>query len=179
MGFFDKFKKAVSAEPAAPAKPASITAQASDFALCAPVTGKAIKMTDVPDPVFSGEVLGKGCAIWPEGDMVYAPVTGEVTVTMGHAVGLKSDSGIEVLVHVGVDTVDMQGHGFTGYVKQGDRVKAGDPMIKIDRDAIKAAGHPDCVVLAVSNMADFSDVAMSAEADAHVEAGTPVVAVTK
>ena len=71
MGLFDKFKKAVSAEPAAPARPAAITAQASDFALCAPVSGKAIKMADVPDPVFSGEVLGKGCAIWPENDVVY------------------------------------------------------------------------------------------------------------
>lgn len=57
-------------------------------------------MADVPDPVFSGEVLGKGCAIWPENDVVYAPVSGEVTVTMGHAVGLKSGSGVEVLVHV-------------------------------------------------------------------------------
>ena len=70
MGLFDKFKKVVSAAPAAPARPAAITAQASDFALCAPVSGKAIKMADVPDPVFSGEVLGKGCAIWPENDVV-------------------------------------------------------------------------------------------------------------
>ncbi|MBM6892667.1 PTS glucose transporter subunit IIA [Enorma massiliensis] len=179
MGLFDKFKKAVSAEPAAPATPAAITAQASDFALCAPVSGKAVKMADVPDPVFSGEVLGKGCAIWPENDVVYAPVSGEVTVTMGHAVGLKSDSGVEVLVHVGVDTVDMKGRGFTGYVKQGDHVSAGDPMIKIDRSEIAAAGHPDCVVLAVSNTAEYASVTMTAEADAHVDAGAAVVEVAK
>lgn len=65
MGLFDKFKKAVSAEPAAPATPAAITAQASDFALCAPVSGKAIKMADVPDPVFSGEVLARGARSGP------------------------------------------------------------------------------------------------------------------
>ena len=153
MGLFDKFKKAVSAEPAAPARPAAITAQASDFALCAPVSGKAIKMADVPDPVFSGEVLGKGCAIWPENDVVYAPV--------------------------GVDTVDMKGRGFTGYVKQGDHVSAGDPMIKIDRSEIAAAGHPDCVVLAVSNTAEYASVTMTAEADPHVDAGTAVVEVAK
>ena len=163
MGLFDKFKKAVSAEPAAPATPAAITAQASDF----------------PDPVFSTEVLGKGCAIWPENDVVYAPVSGEVTVTMGHAVGLKSDSGVEVLVHVGVDTVDMKGRGFTGYVKQGDHVSAGDPMIKIDRSEIAAAGHPDCVVLAVSNTAEYASVTMTAEADVHVDAGAAVVEVAK
>lgn len=179
MGLFDRFKKAVSPEPAAPAQPAAITAQSSDTVLCAPVTGKVIKMTDVPDPVFSGEVLGKGCAVWPSTDVVYAPVTGEVTVTMGHAVGLKSDSGIEVLVHVGVDTVDMQGKGFTGFVKQGDRVQAGAPMLKIDRDAIAAAGHPDCVVLAVSNTAEYGDVALKVDAESQVEAGTPVVEVTK
>ena len=179
MGFFDKFKKAVSAEPAAPATPAAITAQASDFALCAPVSGKAIKMADVPDPVFSGEVLGKGCAIWPENDVVYAPVSGEVTVTMGHAVGLKSDSGVEVLVHVGVDTVDMKGRGFTGYVKQGDHVSAGDPMIKIDRSEIAAAGHPDCVVLAVSNSAEYGSVKLIPTAGDTVEAGAPLLEVTK
>ena len=101
--------------------------------LCSPVKGKVIKMADVPDPVFGGEVLGKGCAVWPEDDLVYAPCDGKVTVTMGHAVGLQSDSGIEVLVHVGVDTVNMNGDGFEGFVKADDVVKAGQPMLKIDR----------------------------------------------
>ena len=89
MGLFDIFKKKEA--PAAPAAPTAIDAQAGADVLCAPVSGKAIKMVDVPDPVFSGEVLGKGCAVWPEGDIVYAPVSGKVTVTMGHAVGIMSD----------------------------------------------------------------------------------------
>ena len=96
MGLFDMFKK--KAEPAAAAAPASISASAGADVLCSPVKGKVIKMADVPDPVFGGEVLGKGCAVWPEDDLVYAPCDGKVTVTMGHAVGLQSDSGIEVLV---------------------------------------------------------------------------------
>ena len=138
MGLFDIFKKKEA--PAAPAAPAAIDAQAGADVLCAPVSGKAIKMVDVPDPVFSGEVLGKGCAVWPEGDIVYAPVSGKVTVTMGHAVGIMSDSGIEVLVHVGVDTVNLQGKGFTGYVGQGDQVVAGQPVLKMDRAVIAEAG---------------------------------------
>ena len=113
MGLFDMFKK--KAEPATAAAPSSISASAGADVLCSPVKGKVIKMADVPDPVFGGEVLGKGCAVWPEDDLVYAPCDGKVTVTMGHAVGLQSDSGIEVLVHVGVDTVNMNGDGFEGF----------------------------------------------------------------
>ena len=167
MGLFDLFKKK---EPAAPAKPASVSATAAPDTLCAPANGRVIAMTDVPDPVFSGEVLGKGCAVWPEDDIVYAPVSGTVTVTMGHAVGLSTDDGVEVLVHIGVDTVNLQGKGFTGYVKQGDTVKAGDPVIKMDRNVIKEAGYPDCVVLAVSNTAEFAGVELAVEPEATVTA---------
>ena len=126
MGLFDMFKK--KAEPAAATAPASISASAGADVLCSPVKGKVIKMADVPDPVLSGEVLGKGCAVWPEDDLVYAPCDGKVTVTMGHAVGLQSDSGIEVLVHVGVDTVNMNGDGFEGFVTESET----------DREAMEA-----------------------------------------
>lgn len=177
MGLFDMFKK--KAEPAAPSTPAAITADAGADVLCSPVNGKVIKMADVPDPVFGGEVLGKGCAVWPEDDIIYAPCDGKVTVTMGHAVGLQSDSGIEVLVHVGVDTVNMNGEGFTGYVKAEDTVKAGEPMLKIDRDAIAAAGYKDCVVVAVSNTAEFAGVELAVEAESAVKAGEQVVKVTR
>lgn len=176
MGLFDMFKKKA---PAAPATPSPVSAAAPADTLCAPATGRVIAMTDVPDPVFSGEVLGKGCAVWPEGDVVYAPVSGTVTVTMGHAVGLSTADGIEVLVHIGVDTVNLQGKGFTGYVKQGDAVKAGDPLIKMDRAVIKEAGYPDCVVLAVSNTAEFAGVELVVDAESTVEAGTPVVKVVR
>lgn len=177
MGLFDIFKKKEA--PAAPAAPAAVDAQAGADVLCAPVSGKAIKMVDVPDPVFSGEVLGKGCAVWPEGDIVYAPVSGKVTVTMGHAVGIMSDSGIEVLVHVGVDTVNLQGKGFTGYVGQGDQVVAGQPVLKMDRAVIAEAGYKDCVVLAVSNSAEFEAVEMTVEPEASVAAGAAVVKVVR
>lgn len=179
MGLFDMFKKKEAAAPATPAVPANVDAAAGPDVLCSPVAGKAIKMGDVPDPVFSGEVLGRGCAVWPEDDVVYAPVSGVVTVTMGHAVGIKSDSGVEVLVHVGVDTVNLQGKGFTGYVKQGDEVVAGQPVLKMDRAVIAEAGYKDCVVLAVSNTADFTSVDMAVDPESAVEAGAVVVKVVR
>lgn len=178
MGLFDMFKKK-EAPAAAPAVPASIDAKAGADVLCSPVAGKVIAMSEVPDPVFSGEVLGKGCAVWPEDEVVYAPVSGKVTVTMGHAVGIMSDSGVEVLVHVGVDTVNLQGKGFTGYVGQGDQVVAGQPVLKMDRSVIAEAGYKDCVVVAVSNSAEFESVEMAVEAEATVAAGDVVVTVVR
>lgn len=178
MGLFDMFKKK-GVEPQAPAVPASIDAQSGVDVLCAPVSGKVIAMSEVPDPVFSGEVLGGGCAVWPEEDVVYAPVDGTVTVTMGHAMGIKSDSGIEVLVHVGVDTVNLQGKGFTAHAVQGDRVVAGQPLLTADRAVIAEAGYKDCVILAVSNTAEFASVDMSVESGSSVAAGAPVVSVAR
>ena len=177
MGLFDMFKKKET--PATPAVPANIEASADPDVLCSPVAGRAVKMSDVPDPVFSGEVLGRGCAVWPEDDVVYAPVSGTVTVTMGHAVGIASASGVEVLVHVGVDTVNLQGKGFTGYVQQGDEVVAGQPVLKMDRAVIAEAGYKDCVVLAVSNTADFASVDMAVDPESAVEAGAVVVKVVR
>lgn len=179
MGLFDMFKKKAGPAPAEPAAPAFVAAQEAPDTLCAPVSGRVIAMTDVPDPVFAGEVVGKGCAIWPDDEVVYAPISGTVTVTMGHAIGIASDDGIEALVHIGVDTVDMNGKGFTGYVKQGDTVKSGQPVIKMTKADIAAAGHPDCVVLAVSNTAEFADVQLTADADSTVSAGTAVVKIVR
>lgn len=183
MGLFDMFKKkgetTKATEPAAPARPAAVTAQEGADVLCAPVAGRVIAMADVPDPVFSANTLGKGCAIWPDEETVYAPISGTVTVVMGHAVGIAGSNGIEALVHVGIDTVAMNGEGFTGYVAQGDTVHAGEPIIGIDRAAIKAAGHPDCVVLAVSNTAEFADVALTAQPESTVAAGAAVLQVSR
>lgn len=177
MGLFDVFKKGAAhktAEPAA-AKPAAVPAVSGSDVLAAPVAGKVIAMGEVPDPVFSSEALGKGCAIWPQDDVVYAPVSGEVTVTMDHAIGIKGENGIEVFVHIGIDTVNMNGDGFTGLVGKGDAVEAGQPVIKMDREKIAAAGHPDCVVLAVSNTADYASVELAVAAGSEVAAGAAVL----
>lgn len=174
MGLFDMFKKKGEARVEEGA-PASVAAVHEAGALCAPVPGEVIAMSEVPDPVFSEGVLGAGCAVWPAGDVVYAPVDGTVTVTMGHAVGIMSADGVEVLVHVGVDTVNMQGKGFTGYVSEGDAVVAGQPLLKMDRAAIAEAGYRDCVVMAVSNTAELSSVGLAVEPGVAVEPGSVVV----
>ena len=95
------------------------------------------------------------------------------------AVGIAGDNGIEALVHVGIDTVDMNGKGFTGYVKQGDTVKAGQPVLKMTKADIAETGHPDCVVLAVSNTAEFGGVELAVEPEASVRAGAAVAKVAR
>ncbi|AEB07540.1 PTS system IIA component, Glc family [Coriobacterium glomerans PW2] len=176
MGLFDRLLKH---EPAAVPPPTGVDVHPEADTLYAPVSGRVATMAEVPDPVFSGEVLGAGCAVWPDGDVIYAPASGKVSVTMGHAVGLITDDGIELLVHIGVDTVNLQGKGFTGFVKQGDAVSAGQALIRFDSDVIKEAGYEDCVVLAVSNTAEFADVAMIAQAGSTVSAGDAVVKITR
>ena len=145
--------------------------------LLAPVLGKVMALTDVPDPVFAGGMLGQGCCVLPGDDVVCAPVAGVVTAAMPHALGI-SGSGVEVLVHVGIDTVEMHGDGFELLVCQGESVEAGQPLVRFDRERVAAAGHPDCVVVVVTNSADVACVEMLAAPDASVSAGDPLVRVT-
>ena len=174
MAIFDKFtKKEESVEI-----PESLQIDAQPGIGYAPVSGRVIRMTDVPDKVFSTEVLGKGCALWPDGDVVYAPASGWVGTAMGHAVTIKSDGGAEVLIHVGVNTVNLKGKGFTNLVSDGDRVVAGQPIIVMDRKVITEAGYQDCVVFAISNSADLADVELTADFSEKVEAGDPILKVT-
>lgn len=175
MGLFDRLVKRV--PPAA--GPMPIAAKAEPGVVCAPVAGRLMLMCEVPDPVFSGEMLGKGCAVWPDSDVVYAPIDGTVTVTMDHAVGISGDDGVDVLVHVGVDTVNMKGDGFERLAAKGEHVRAGDPLLRFDRAKIKSSGHPDCVVIAVSNSAEMSAVEVFAESGAMVDAGSALIGVTK
>ena len=174
MAIFDKFtKKEESVEI-----PESLQIDAKPGIGYAPVSGRVIRMTDVPDKVFSTEVLGKGCALWPDGDVVYAPANGWVGTAMGHAITIKSDGGVEVLIHVGVNTVNLKGKGFTNLVSDGDRVVAGQPIIVMDRKVITEAGYQDCVVFAVSNSADLTDVELTADFSEKVDAGAPILKVT-
>ena len=174
MAIFDKFtKKEESVEI-----PESLQIDAQPGIGYAPVSGRVIRMTDVPDKVFSTEVLGKGCALWPDGNVVYAPANGWVGTAMGHAITIKSDGGAEVLIHVGVNTVNLKGKGFTNLVSDGDRVVAGQPIIVMDRKVITEAGYQDCVVFAISNSADLADVELTAEFSEKVDAGAPVLKVT-
>lgn len=105
------------------------------FVVSAPIKGKLIKLEDVNDEVFSQKMMGDGFAVMPENDeTVVAPISGTVEMIPDtkHAVGIKNDNGVEVLVHIGLDTVDLQGQGFTAFVKKGQKIKRGDKLIKFD-----------------------------------------------
>lgn len=176
MGLFDKlFGKAE--EKAASTTPAAVEAQGGEGVLCAPASGRVAPMEDSPDPVFSSKAMGDGCVVFPDGEVVYAPVTGTVAAAMPHAIGITGDDGTEALVHVGVDTVSMNGKGFTLHVAQGDHVAAGQPLVSFSRKAIADAGYIDCIMLIVTNTDAFASVNLVAEG--NVTAGQKVVECTK
>ncbi len=141
----------------AEAAPATVAADVEVANVVAPLTGKAIPLADVNDGVFSAGILGDGLAIVPEDNVVYAPADAEVTTVMDdskHAVGLTLPNGVEILLHVGIDTVSMNGDGFECHVKVGDKVSTGDKLITFDREKIAAAGHPDTLVVIITDPND-------------------------
>ena len=108
----------------------------------APMDGIVLPLEQLPDETFAAAILGPGCGIEPTGSTVYAPFDGKVTsiVSTLHAVGLESTEGIELLIHIGIDTIALRGSGFTPLVREGQAVKAGTPLLNVDLDAIRAAG---------------------------------------
>jgi PTS system N-acetylglucosamine-specific IIC component len=134
----------------------TVTAQETRVVrLLQPIAGQVKPLSAVPDPTFAEEIMGPGLAIEPIGDTVIAPAPGRVghVFDTGHAVAIVTDDGIEVLVHVGLDTVDMAGDGFTTLVKTGDIVDEGTPLLRVDLDKIRAAGHPTITPVVVLNSA--------------------------
>ena len=128
--------------------------------LVTPIVGDVVALSDVNDPVFSSGAMGQGIAVKPSQGVVYAPADAEVSIAFptGHAFGLKTTNGAEVLIHVGIDTVTMNGEGFEAKVAQGDKVKAGDVLGTFDSNKIVAAGLDDTTMVIVTNTADFSSV---------------------
>lgn len=138
----------------------STTSTKNRETLKSPLTGKIVPMTEVPDEVFASGALGKGLAVEPTIGELRAPADGEIATIFptGHAVGLTTDNGAEILMHIGMDTVELDGDGFEKMVKQGDKVKAGDLLVKFDIEKIKAAGKPTITPIVVTNSADYLDV---------------------
>lgn len=136
--------------------PAAVEAPAAAITLKAICDGHTLPLSEVPDDVFSKGIMGEGMAFEPTGDTIYAPADAKVTVVMEdsrHACGLQLADGTELLIHIGVDTVDMKGDGFTLFVHEGDTVKAGDKLITFSPDKIAAAGHPKTTVFIVTEPA--------------------------
>ena len=147
--------------------------------ICAPLKGKCVSIKEVNDPTFSEEILGKGVAIIPEDGKVYAPADGTVTTMFptGHAVALTTDDGLELLVHVGLDTVTLKGEGFNIIAKEGQKVKKGDPLLEADIEKIKAAGFDTITPIVICNSDDCSEINGSVDQDINV--GDMIIEVKK
>lgn len=145
--------------------------------LKSPLDGRIIPIEEIPDEVFSQKIMGDGVGIEPTGNTVYAPADATVGVVMAdskHACGLVMDNGMEILIHVGIDTVDMNGDGFELFVKEGDQVKTGDPLISFTPEKIRAAGHPMTTAFLITDNGSAADVRFMPNQDA--KAGQTVIA---
>lgn len=127
-----------------------------------PIKGNAIALTEVNDPTFAGEVLGKGMAVVPQEGKVYAPFNGTVETVFDtkHAVGVTSDDGVEILIHIGINTVELDGKFYTAHVNEGDKVKAGQLLISFDAEEIQKAGYDITTPVIVTNTDDYESVNM-------------------
>ena len=156
-----------SAPAAAPAVPTNAVISCEAGKVLQPTKGKVIPQEEIPDETFAGGILGAGVGIEPEEGIVVAPYDGEISsvAESKHAIGITGAGDMELLIHVGVDTVAMNGDGFTPLVAEGDRVTAGQVILKFDRAKIKAAGHPDTVVVLLTNSDDYENVKLGADAN--------------
>ena len=178
----DRGLSTAAAEPTAPSvvpdaeeQPQAEPPAAGAEGVTAPLSGRVIPMEEIPDQVFSQGILGEGVGIEPTGNVVVAPADATVCSVIEdsrHAVGLTLNNGAELLIHVGIDTVSMNGDGFQLHVKEGDRVHLGDKLITFDPEKIKAAGHPTTTAFLVT---DPGDLAPTFETNVDAQAGRTVV----
>lgn len=157
FGFFSKFK---------------------GIELCSPMTGEAIDLSKVPDPVFSEKMVGDGIAIIPTEKVVVAPCDGKVVQIFptNHAIGIESTSGLDLLIHIGIDTVDLKGEGFKRLVEEGDTVKQGDPILEVDIERVKELGKPLTSPFVITNT---DEVEFKNRTTGKVEAGKTSVMTLK
>lgn len=158
--------------------PGSAAAGSVQVSILAPMSGKTVALADIPDPVFASGAMGEGVGIVPASGTVVAPVSGELVVAMdtGHAYGVRTDEGVEALVHIGIDTVNMSGAGFLPKAAKGDRVNAGDVLAIADLEAIQAAGYATTTVLVVTSTPAHRGVTVTAGSE--IDAAQPVLTVT-
>lgn len=166
MGFFDKLFGGK--------HDAALKFAGEKMTVMAPIDGTVIPLEQIPDETFATAILGPGCGIEPTGDTVYAPFDGTITQVAStlHAIGITSDDGIELLIHIGIDTIALRGSGFTPLVREGQAVKAGTPLLNVDLDAIRAAGLSTESAVIVTNADDLPKLHIIA--GGIVSTGTPL-----
>ena len=163
---------AAAASAAAGAPTAAAVIDREPIEVLSPLAGKVVPLSEVPDPVFAGGVMGPGAAIEPSGDTVFSPGAGVIAAAQptGHAFGIVLDGGVELLIHIGIDTVNLKGEGFDVKVKNGDRVELGTPLVTFDRAVIEKAGYPLITPVVVLNADDFGEVTPVLEGEVTVGA---------
>ena len=138
--------------------------------LASPLSGAVVALADVPDEVFASGAMGNGIAIDPSEGLVCAPTNAEVTLVFptGHAIGLRTENGAELLIHIGMDTVSLEGKGFETFVQVGDQVSAGQKLVAFDMDVVKSAGLPVVTPIIVTNSADFTDILVTQDSQVTI-----------
>lgn len=156
------------------AKAAPSLASSSDLnvstELVSPLNGELLPLSEVKDEVFSSGAMGEGVAVEPSEGVLHAPADGKVVMTFptGHAIGMKTNDGAEILMHIGMDTVNLQGHGFETLVAKGDEVKAGDELVKFDIDAIQSKGYVVTTPIVVTNSKDYDKITVVSQGKVKV-----------
>ena len=150
MGFFDSLKKAMTGS----------TPSSNTIDMIAPISGEIVAIEDVPDVVFAEKIVGDGIAIRPTGNKMVAPCDGEIgkIFETNHAFSLESDSGIELFVHFGIDTVELKGQGFTRIAQEGQKVKAGETIIEFDLEFLTKNAKSILTPVVISNMDEIKEL---------------------
>lgn len=160
MRLFDKIRAPFTSSEDGETPPQASFAVRPDT-VYAPLSGMLVSLQEIKDYTISQGLLGEGYGVVPIGlGYIFAPVSGRIDVTCvtNHAISVVTDDGVNVLIHVGIDTVKMEGRGFKRYVESNDEVRAGQPILYFDREAIRAAGYDDTVVVVVANDGDFEKI---------------------
>lgn len=137
----------------------------NQYHVCSPVEGQRVSLKDVKDDAFATGALGKGIGIVPESNIIAAPIDGEVLTLFptNHAIGIRNSEGLEILIHVGIDTVDLAGKYFKSNVKQGDFVKQGQPLLEVDFENVRKEGYDPTVMMVVTNSSDYLEIVPNVE----------------
>lgn len=155
-----------------------VTSTSGNATVCSPVNGEVVSLAKVNDPTFAQEIMGKGAAVIPSDDTFYAPINGTVTMVFNtkHAIGFTSDDGVEVLMHVGLDTVNLNGKHFEALVKEGDKVTTSTPVLKVDIEEIKKEGYDVITPVIITNTASYADVI---NVEGNIKASESIIKVIK
>lgn len=175
----DPREEAETSVPEEKKEPVNKTENKGAGSICAPLSGRVVPLSEVNDPTFAQEILGKGAAIIPAENTVVSPVNGTVEMVFDtlHAIGLRSEDGAEVLIHIGLDTVKLGGKYFKAFVKNGDTVKTGDPLVEFDMEKIKAEGYDVITPVIISNTMEYGDII--AVSDQEIKAGEGLIKVIR